>query len=540
MPERNPKSKRAVDKTLQDRPHLLSLAVEQCSEGIAVVDMEGNLLYLNPAFAEMHGYTPDELLGKHLSVFHSPEQMDAVEKATRQIMSTGKFEGELWHCRRDGSLFLTHMRNSVLRDSDGTPIGILGTLRDITEQKQAEESLRESTERLLKAERVARMGFLDWNLKTDQVYLSDGIFQLFGLEPDEKLSPSELVRKTVHPDDLEFVHEQLEAAIQSAGQVSFDHRIVRPDGEVVWVHALAELVKDSDGNPESLLGTAVDITTRKRAEERLQLLGQITEQVSDSVLTTGLDFTITYVNHAFTKLYGYSVGEVIGKSPDILNAEPLAMGIQDEIYAKMSAGQVWLGEHLNRRKDGDTFPCDMIVFPLFDEHGVVFAYAGSQRDITERKRAEDELKKSAKELQLNQKELMDKNTALTEILDHIEEQRQDYRHRICREIERMLLPVLQRARHGSQPLSGKSLDALEESVKALLNRDIDIFKDYLSKLTPREFEICDLLKQGMSSKEIAASLNMALVTVNTHRQRIRKKLDIDNKRINLSTWLRMY
>lgn len=540
MPKRDPKSKRVVEKSLQDRLHLLSMAVEQTSEGIAVVNLEGELLYSNPAFAEMHGYTPDELLGKHLSIFHSKEQMDAVESALHQLKSTGKFEGEIWHSRRDGSVFLTYMLNTVLHDSKGSPVGILGTLRDITEQKRAEEGLRKSTQRLLKAERVARMGFLDWNLKTDQVYMSDGIFRLFGLEPGEKLTAPELTKKVVHPDDLDFVREKLEAAVQGSGQLGFDHRIVRPDGEVLWVYAFAELVKDRDGNPESLLGTTVDITMRKRTEEKLQLLSQITEQVTDSVLTTGLDFTITYANRAFSRLYGYTMNEVIGRSPDSLNAEPMAAEIQSEIYLTMSAGQVWTRELMNRRKDGTTFPCDMIVFPLFDEEGVVFAYAGSQRDITERKYDEDKLRKTTKELQIKQKELMDKNTALTEILDHIEEQRQDYRHRICRELEQTLLPVLQRARHGSRPLSGKSLEALEESVKALLNRDIDVFKDYLAKLTPRELEICNLLKQGKSSKEIAADLNMALVTVNTHRQRIRKKLGIDNKRINLSTWLRMY
>lgn len=540
MPKRDPKRKPPVDKPLQDRLHLLSLAVEQTSEGIAVIDLEGHLLYLNPAFAEMHGYRPDELLGKHVSIFHTPEQMSAVEEVLHHLKTADQFEGEIWHVRRDGGVFLTYMRNCVLQDSDGTPVGILGTLRDITEQKETEQGLQESAQRLLKAEQVAKMGFLDWNLKTDQVYMSDGILRLFGLEPGERFSAAELAERTVHPDDLELVRKKLESAIQGTGRSSFDHRIIRPDGEVIWVCALAELVKDRDGKPESLLGTAVDITMRKRTEERLKLLSQITEQVSDSVITTGLDFTITYANRSFTKLYGYSVDEVIGKSPNILNAEPMAAEIQDDIYAAMNAGKAWVGEHMNRRKDGAIFPCDMIVFPLFDEQGVVFAYAGSQRDITERKQAEDKLRKTTTELQIKQKELMDKNTALTEILDHIEEQRQDYRHRICREIEQTLLPILQKARHAARPLSGKSLDNLEESVKALLNRDVDVFKDYLSKLTPREMEICDLLKQGKSSKNIADSLNMALVTVNTHRQRIRKKLGIDNKRINLSTWLRMH
>jgi PAS domain S-box-containing protein len=130
--------------------HLLRLgaAVEQSSEGLAVVDLAGRLLFLNKAFAEMHGVTVEDLVGHHLSVFHNEEQMPAVEAANRQILEQGKFSGEIWHTRRDGSTFPGLMHNSLLRDSDGKAIGIVGTLRDITDIKAAAEALRKSHEQL--------------------------------------------------------------------------------------------------------------------------------------------------------------------------------------------------------------------------------------------------------------------------------------------------------------------------------------------------------------------------------------------------------
>jgi len=127
---------------------LLSSAVEQSSEGMAVSDLEGNLLFVNNAFAAVHGYTPEELIGKHLSTFHTPDQLPAVEAANRQIQDTGKFGGEIWHARRDGTVFPTLMHNSLLQDEEDNPIGMIGTLRDITERKRADQELKSSEERL--------------------------------------------------------------------------------------------------------------------------------------------------------------------------------------------------------------------------------------------------------------------------------------------------------------------------------------------------------------------------------------------------------
>ncbi|MEW6532089.1 MAG: PAS domain S-box protein [Thermodesulfobacteriota bacterium] len=130
--------------------HLLRLgaAVEQSSEGLAVVDLEGRLLFLNKAFAEMHGATPEDLVGHHLSVFHNEEQMAAVDAANRRIHEQGAFSGEIWHTRRDGSTFPGLMHNTLLRDGNGKPIGMVGTLRDITDIKAAAEALHKSHEQL--------------------------------------------------------------------------------------------------------------------------------------------------------------------------------------------------------------------------------------------------------------------------------------------------------------------------------------------------------------------------------------------------------
>ncbi len=128
-------------KQAEEDIRLMSSAVEQTRDGIAVTDLKGNLIYLNSAFAQAHGYDRDELVGKHLSVFHTPEQMPAVDKANEKLQATGKFIGEISHVRRDGSVFPALMHNTFLCNDNGKPVGMIGTLRDITEIRQTQDAL---------------------------------------------------------------------------------------------------------------------------------------------------------------------------------------------------------------------------------------------------------------------------------------------------------------------------------------------------------------------------------------------------------------
>jgi PAS domain S-box-containing protein len=131
-----------------------------------------------------------------------------------------------------------------------------------------------------------------------------------------------------------------------------------------------------------------DITSRKQAEEELQFLGSIPLQVSDALIVTDLNFRVTYVNKAAEYLYGYPGGELVGKTLDVLSAEPWGDDFQDEIHRTVSSGRVWSGGRMNRRKDGSTFLVEFRVSPLRDRQGRLSSYISIFHDMTERKRAE--------------------------------------------------------------------------------------------------------------------------------------------------------
>ncbi|NEX21898.1 PAS domain S-box protein [Thiorhodococcus mannitoliphagus] len=139
---------------------------------------------------------------------------------------------------------------------------------------------------------------------------------------------------------------------------------------------------------------AQDVTEQKVAAARLHMLSRVVEQSADAVLLTDVHFRISYVNPAFETLFGWTLEELRGRMPDILNAEPDAEAYQQGMYSKLASGAQVFAEALNRRKDGSLFHCRYWVSPLHDDQGEVVGYLGSQRDVSVQVRAQQELSAS--------------------------------------------------------------------------------------------------------------------------------------------------
>ncbi len=219
---------------------------------------------------------------------------------------------------------------------------VKGLEEETIRRKQAEEALKEKTDRLLKAQRVARMGFLDWNLKTNEMYWSDQIYNLYGIDRQEQMSNIDLTMELVHPDDLEFVEKNLDLAIKGIKEYDVDHRKLRTDGTVVWVHAQAEVVRDADGNPESMLGTVVDITERKLAEEALleseNNFRTLAENVNDGILIAIDDGVHIFANKRASEITGYTTSELLSATIEDL-AHPDEFDRIIERYRRIISGK---------------------------------------------------------------------------------------------------------------------------------------------------------------------------------------------------------
>jgi PAS domain S-box-containing protein len=153
---------------VEARLRLLSSAVAQSSEGIAITDGKGRLIFVNEAAAQMHGYPPEELIGKHVSAFHCPGNMPAVKEAMRHLHGEGAFQGEVWGTRKDGTTFPVDLSASTLHDGEGRPVGRLVLLSDATERRRAHEEM-------LRAEKAQALSLLAGGVAHDFNNLLAGI-----------------------------------------------------------------------------------------------------------------------------------------------------------------------------------------------------------------------------------------------------------------------------------------------------------------------------------------------------------------------------
>jgi PAS domain S-box-containing protein len=132
-------------KKTEERLYRLINIVDHIGEGVATADLNGTVTYVNQAWADMHGYAVQSLIGKNISIFHSDEQnADDVIPINKKVLRRGYYRGEVGHKRSDGALFSTHMSSTLQKDNDGRVIGFIGVATDLSEQKKVEEALREN------------------------------------------------------------------------------------------------------------------------------------------------------------------------------------------------------------------------------------------------------------------------------------------------------------------------------------------------------------------------------------------------------------
>ncbi len=241
--------------------------------GEVMVDMNKQFIKCNPAFCNFLGYTEKELNEKRISDVTHPEDVEFGMKELK-LMTEGKidtYSTQKRYIRKDGAIVWGEISISLVLDSDKKPLFFLPKIQDITKHKQAELLLLDSNIRSSKAQEIAHLGSWELDIASGRLVWSDEVYRILGLEPQEFESSYDAFFEYVHPEDRELVDSSYSNSIASnADGYEIEHRIVRKNtGELRYVYEKCEHVRDYSGKIVRSLGSILDITDRKMAEQEL-------------------------------------------------------------------------------------------------------------------------------------------------------------------------------------------------------------------------------------------------------------------------------
>lgn len=313
-----------IEHALRESEHQLrvrSEILEQVNDVVGAIDTEQRIMFLNSAGEQLYGVKASEMIGRHVTELYerrwpSPEQ-EAQAFAT--LRETGQAQWELVHITRDGRELQVESKVAVFRDNAGKPMGVIASIRDMTAQKQAAEELRASQHFLERVTEITPGVIHVFDLEQQRsIFINRTIAIVLGYSPAEvEEMGNQLVQTLMHPDDLPRFAAHTQALRQLPDNVilDFEHRMRDQSGTWHWFHSRDTVfARNATGEVSRIIGTAINITARKQAEDRLkeseQRFRQTLMNVSVPTLLHAEDDTVLLVNHAWTNITGYGMEDL--------------------------------------------------------------------------------------------------------------------------------------------------------------------------------------------------------------------------------------
>ncbi|VAX24242.1 diguanylate cyclase/phosphodiesterase (GGDEF & EAL domains) with PAS/PAC sensor(s) [hydrothermal vent metagenome] len=349
---------------------------EAAFEGIATTE-KGKIIEYNDTFATMFGYTDDNMMGISVLKLSAPE-----DRAIVSANIAKGYEGifEVKGLRKDGSVFPIEV-HGIAAPYLGRSVRVTA-IRDITERKQAEEALYKSERNLAEAQKIARMGSFNWNMIDRTARWSRGMCSVFGVDYDSFNPTYQNFLDMVHPDDRESVDEVTQQSFKGVSPRDFTFRIIRPDKVKRILEYSCKITMDYEGKAIEMIGTVLDITERKQAEDDISKMFSLSP---DMIWAGTLDGILTNVNPASKQILGYETYDLIGKSfLEMLHPEDVEQ-TKDELAAALRGVRNHYIENRYRCKNGDCKWIGWTAQSIVSE-GTFYAIG---RDITEQKESKE-------------------------------------------------------------------------------------------------------------------------------------------------------
>ncbi|KAF0191306.1 MAG: hypothetical protein FD165_1902 [Gammaproteobacteria bacterium] len=384
--------RKQMENALRESAGRLALATRAGGVGIWDWNVDSGKLIWGDSMFPLYGIRREEFSGDY-EAWRCRVHPDDIAQAEADVQAClrepNPFDTEFRIVRPDGAIRHIKAHGEIVCDEHGRVQRLVGTHWDITELKRIEAAMRESHERLEQALDASNTGTWRVDLRTNIDTRDASLNRMLGLPAEPSTQPLEDWFSHMHPDDVPEIRRAWDLGLES-GAYDTEHRLIRRDGTVFWVHDRGVIVRGRAGKPRYAIGAAMDITERKQAEENMRLAASIYESSMEAIMVTDERNRIVDINPAFTRITGYTLAEVAGQNPSLLQSGRHDDAFYREMWRGILNDGHWQGEIWDRRKNGEVYAkwVNISVIPHAD--GSVYRHIAQFSDITEKKR-QDEL-----------------------------------------------------------------------------------------------------------------------------------------------------
>ena len=381
--------------------HLFQTIFNNAADGILLADVETKKFHMaNTRLCRMLGYSPEEIKNLGVGDIHPEKDLpNVIEYFDKQVRGESSLAKDIPVTRKDGSIFYTDI-NSLPIKLDGTKY-LMGIFRDISDRKKAEDALKQSEETFRLVMEATNDALWDWNMVTDEVYRNPRHATMLGYRPHELTASQDEWEKRIHPDDRSSVFKIIEEHKKSGKTDPFktEYRLKTKKGDYIWILGRGKIVSFThDGTPLRMIGTNIDITEHKKAEEKLRKSEERYRSVVEGTPFLLCSFLprgeIIFVNSTYCEYFGKTSEELIGKNLTSLIPENERKTVLDNIMLLTADNPKITHEHQVIAPDGRVRWQRWTNQGIFNEQSKAVFYQSFGEDITDHKNAEQALKES--------------------------------------------------------------------------------------------------------------------------------------------------
>lgn len=383
--------RKKVEEALQKSESRLNEAQHIAHIGSWELDIVNNTLLWSDEVYKIFEIEPGKFGASYeafLDTIH-PEDREIVNKTyADSVKNRTSFSLEHRLLFPDGRIKFVHEQCETFYNKEGKPFRSLGTVQDFTERRKIQEEIFKSNERFELIAATTHDAIWEWNLETGELWANATHQGLYGLTKADPVPSNEMWIQRIHPDDRDLIVNGLEKKLNSEENVwQSEYRFQSPSGDYINIYDRTYIVRNADGKVIRTMGSMMDITERKKAEEQYKTILNTT---IDGFYLVDLEGNILDTNDSYCKMIGYSRDELLKmsiKNIDVVDTEEV---IKNRIQHIMNTGSVFF-ETRHKHKDGRIIDIEASCNFLKDEKKTLFVF---MRDITERKKAEEALVES--------------------------------------------------------------------------------------------------------------------------------------------------